>query len=449
MQAAQPHITINSRNGISTLVLILFHFVTHAQINCANDSTGLVPIVDLLTGSYEGYTGGLYPGGTNEVPAAHLDSGIAIANAIMPLNFDAEEDTMYGKVVFLALGGGSAQKSFNRFYSDFLDAGYFDSCVRIVNACMEEYDLRDMFGPVADDTYWKEVNDFLQQADVKKRQVQAVWMMTPAYTDTFTSTSAFIDTLSLAYINAIREIKVQFPNAQLLFLTGSPYGGYTDSTSWQSAALMEPASYLTDFAIRQTIAAQISGDTLLTYYGEEPNAPWLAWGANIWADGKNARAYDGLRWMCPADYDAEENGYVLAGSGLTKVSTRLYDFFTTSPVTTPWIFGLPYDCFTEIDTVEDDGETIDTAIIPEGEILWITQNPVKGVLKFTINLETDDKAQVYVFDMLGNEISEGVFNKIEQGRVYSIKLTESARAIYVLSVFIENRVYNKLFYLDN
>ena len=449
MQALAPHKSNLFRTGISTWVLILVHFVSGAQINCANDSTGLIPLVDLLTGTYEGYQGGLYPGGGNTIPAAHMDSGIAIANAILPLNFDGDADTVYGKVVFVALGGGSSQKAFNRFYSDFQNAGYYDSCVRIINACMEEYDLRDMFGPAADDTYWKDVNDFLQNVNVKKRQVRAVWLMTPALTDTFTTTADFIDTLSAAYVHAIHEIKNQFSNVDLMFLTGSPYGGYTDSNALQSAALLEPASYLTDFAIKQAIAAQISGDSLLAYSGDDPVAPWLAWGPNIWADGRNIRTYDGLRWLCPGDYDTDGNGYYLGGSGLTKISSRLYDFFTTSPVTTPWIFGLPYECFTEVDTVVDDGETIDTAIIPEDEVLWITQNPVKGVLKFTINLDTEDKAQVYVFDMLGNEVSEGVFNKIEQGRIYSIKLTESARAIYVLSVFVENKVYNKLFYLDN
>jgi hypothetical protein len=140
------------------------------------------------------------------------------------------------------------------------------------------------------------------------------------------------------------------------------------------------------------------------------------------------------------------DGSILAGSGLTKVSSRLYEFFTTSPLTTPWIFGLPYPCFTEIDSTT---ETIDTAVIPEDEVLWIVTNPVRGVVKFVINLETDDKADVFIFNMAGQEITEGVFNKIEPGKVFSIRTETQAHGLYVLSVFVENRVYNKLFYLDN
>lgn len=47
-----------------------------AQLNCANDSTGLIPIQDLGVGYYAGtYQGGLYPGGSNVPPNGHLKKG--------------------------------------------------------------------------------------------------------------------------------------------------------------------------------------------------------------------------------------------------------------------------------------------------------------------------------------------------------------------------------------
>lgn len=447
VKASMPSIQLTILKRISAAALILFHFGVYGQIDCENDTTGRIPIVDLLTSNYEGYQGGLYPGGTNAMPLAHADSGVAFANSLMPINFDGEVDTMFGKTVFLALGSASAGKAFNKFFTTYQNAGYGDSCLRIINACMEEYSLRDMYGANSDNNYWKDVNDFLQIADLKKKQVQVVWLMTPSYSDTVTTTSAYIDSMHNAYVDVLRKLKNELPNVKLLFISGLQYGGYTNPLAPNALSLMEPAPYLQDFAIKSVITAQIEGDTMLRYSGDEAEAPWVAWGPNFWADGRNFRDFDMLRWLCPGDYDMDANGFLLDGGGLEKISDDLYGFFTTSPMTTPWIFGQPYDCFTEVEIPEE--ETIDTAVIPENEVLWITQNPVKGVVKFTIDLETDDKAQVYVFDMVGQEVSEGAFYKIEPGKVFSIKLTEDARGIYILSVFVENRVYNKLFYLDN
>ena len=107
------------------------------------------------------------------------------------------------------------------------------------------------------------------------------------------------------------------------------------------------------------------------------------------------RDYDELRWLCPGDYDVSNNGIVLSGTGTQKIADRLFDFFTTDPTATPWIFGLPYDCFTEVDI--EDSVIVE---IPHDEVVYITQNPVKGVIKFIIDLETNEKASVFVFNAL-------------------------------------------------
>src|SRR5436190_1257934 len=50
--------------------------------NCTNTSIGAVPLMDLGTGTYQGHAGGLYGGGQNTPPAAHLASGLARMAAI-------------------------------------------------------------------------------------------------------------------------------------------------------------------------------------------------------------------------------------------------------------------------------------------------------------------------------------------------------------------------------
>src|SRR5215212_4329503 len=50
------------------------------------DSTGMIPLPDLGKGTYKGEQGGLYPGGANVPPAAHLKAGVKIAKSVRPLD---------------------------------------------------------------------------------------------------------------------------------------------------------------------------------------------------------------------------------------------------------------------------------------------------------------------------------------------------------------------------
>jgi hypothetical protein len=59
-----PVLFKNSIKRISIVALILFHFTVKAQINCDNDTSFLVPLVDLQIDTYLGFQGGLYPDGS-------------------------------------------------------------------------------------------------------------------------------------------------------------------------------------------------------------------------------------------------------------------------------------------------------------------------------------------------------------------------------------------------
>src|SRR4030095_1092004 len=82
--------------------LATFGFTAEAfGSNCAGTSTGLIPLTDLGTGLYQNVQGGLYAGGSNVRPPAHEAAGLAIANAIVPL------DTLCQPPPHGPLGGGT------------------------------------------------------------------------------------------------------------------------------------------------------------------------------------------------------------------------------------------------------------------------------------------------------------------------------------------------------
>jgi hypothetical protein len=89
--------------------------IINAQVNnCENDSTGFIPIVDMVTGKYMGYSGGLYPMSSNEAPAAHAKNGVYIAKTIEPLDKLGDVNWEHGRVIFIGMGNSLAGNAWNQ-----------------------------------------------------------------------------------------------------------------------------------------------------------------------------------------------------------------------------------------------------------------------------------------------------------------------------------------------
>src|SRR5712691_8534712 len=85
-----------------------------AASDCGNTTTGLVPLTELGVGYYQGKQGGLYPNGANTCPAAHLESGIQIANSIGPLKWNGKAKKK-GSIVLLSIGMSNTTMEFSTF----------------------------------------------------------------------------------------------------------------------------------------------------------------------------------------------------------------------------------------------------------------------------------------------------------------------------------------------
>jgi hypothetical protein len=57
-----------------------------ARGDCSLTTTGNTPLPDLGTGTYQGFTGGLYPSGADTRPSQHESAGLAMANQIKRLD---------------------------------------------------------------------------------------------------------------------------------------------------------------------------------------------------------------------------------------------------------------------------------------------------------------------------------------------------------------------------
>src|SRR5258705_204576 len=83
-------------------------------IDCTRDSTGMVPLIDLGSGTYFGFEGGLYAGGSNHRPAAHDAAGLSIAQSIGPLDTLGMPDPA-GRGVLISIGMSNAKQEFSTF----------------------------------------------------------------------------------------------------------------------------------------------------------------------------------------------------------------------------------------------------------------------------------------------------------------------------------------------
>ena len=75
----------------------------YAKAHPPRESTGLVPLPDLGDGKYKGEQGGLYPGGSNSPPNAHLRAGLQLFRHIVPLDRQGQASDS-GRIVLCTIG---------------------------------------------------------------------------------------------------------------------------------------------------------------------------------------------------------------------------------------------------------------------------------------------------------------------------------------------------------
>jgi len=317
--------------AVAFQVLLVLSVPAAAQeeaIDCSLTSTGLVPIPDLGTESYQGEQGGLYPGGSNQIPEDHQALGLWRAAQIVPRNSAGEPDPD-GTIGLLSIGVSNTRIEFRSFMRQV--EGGVDSDVALVNGSQPGEDVsrwQDI-----DSLAWTSVETILANNGVTAQQVQAVWIKLPDVVNGADQILPFPEDAAMyrdQLAVVVRNAMDRYPNLQVAYLSSRIYAGY--NTNGRPSP--EPLAYENGFGVKWLIADQIAGDmTLNTDERRGPvEAPWLAWGPYLWADGLNARS-DGLTWECG---QLQSDGIHPAPDGAAKVGDLLISHFETEPTATPW-----------------------------------------------------------------------------------------------------------------
>lgn len=293
--------------------------------DCGHTSTGLIPLNDLGTGTYLGYTGGLYPDGSNEIPPAHLELGLRQSERIVARDANGDPDPS-GLIGFVSIGVSNTKTEFDGFVEFVNRADGVNPQLVVVNGAQGSRAL-GAWAESSDANPWQNLDDDLQRAGLTAAQVQAAWIKLPANTR---GTVSLEDAEpELAELREVLHImNDRFPNLRVAYMASRVYAAYSPGEN------AEPKAYQHGFTIKWLIEEQIDGAAELN--ADEAagpvRSPWIAWGPYLWADGTTPRS-DGLFYECA---DLDDDG-IHPGEGVTqKVTALLFDHLSTHPTAAPW-----------------------------------------------------------------------------------------------------------------
>jgi hypothetical protein len=286
----------------------------NGPLPCSRGEAGFVPLTDLGSREYRGFTGGLYAGGSNSPPASYLALGRAAATKVVPRGPDGRASAN-GLVVLLSVGMSNAAAEFGAFVSLVPADGRTSRNVRLVDGAVPGFDARQIVSPR--NPYWALVVRRLAISGASAAQVQAVWLK-EAIERPSGRFPADARVLRDDLRTIVRILAQRFRNLQLVYLSSRTYGGYA-----RTPLNPEPYAYGSGFAVKWTITERMRN---------RAGRPWVGWGPYLWTDGTKGRA-DGLVWTCD---DVAPDGTHPSGSGMTKVAQLLLGFFTTDPTARSW-----------------------------------------------------------------------------------------------------------------
>lgn len=401
------------RSVAPVLLCLLASSAIFAQKDCSHDHLGNVPIVDLADGYFHGVRGGLYPGGSNERPAAHLAQCINNVSNIQPLDNYGSPDPSDGSVVMLGIGASNPMTEFQKFIE--FSEGYepVNDHLKIINACVGGQGIQKMYD--VDDTYWNGVMNRLEDDGLTKEQVQVIWIEqdnTNAYDTSFPGAANALTSDFRTLLMVIHEI---FPNVQICYVTARAYSGYAAPVDPDIAGgLLYPRDYYNGWALKFLIENVIENAPGYQTSGPAAQIPLVTWGSYHWTDGSTPRE-DGLFLDCETDLGPD--GLHLSGVGEYKMGTQLFEFFKTDTTARYWYYDEAYSGIT----------------VQKNETLRVYPNPsTGGNIQLTVpeNLRNNNSTWT-ILAMDGSALQSGW---LAGDAVANISVDELPAGMYMLRV---------------
>ena len=311
------------------------------RVGTGKETTGMVPLTELVDGKYKSQTGGLYGNGKNAPPASHQAAAQKELAKIRPLDPNGEPSRA-GRIVLVSLGMSNTTQEFSQF-KKIADADPNRSPNLVIVDCAQggqaaaqwaypdKYKRTDRRTGRQRPSPWVVMDERIKKVGATAGQVQLVWIkqaeMGPANLGEFPK-HAHVLQKNIAVI--LQKLKARFPNLRIAYLSSRIYAGYAGGP-----LNPEPYAYESAFSVRWLIEDQIKGKPELNYDPQkgEVESPLLLWGPYLWGDGVKPRQSDGLVWKRE---DLAGDGTHPSQSGRQKVAGMLLTFFKTDVNAKGW-----------------------------------------------------------------------------------------------------------------
>ena len=345
---SRQHVPSRVPRAAALLVFLVAVWSSVLRVSASESSLfSASPINDLGTGTYLGFQGGLYPGGDNSPSSDHLGAGLAHAGSVVARDTFGNPSPP-GKIVLVSIGMSNTTQEFCNANNpapcnswSFVGQATADPLVNhstlvLVNGAASGQSAATWNFPTA--ANYDRIRDTdLVPAALSEAQVQIGWVKVanPGPTASLPAGNADAYTLETQMGDIVRAMRVRYPNLQLVYFSSRIYAGYA-TTSLNP----EPYAYESGFAVKWLIQAQIDqrrGDFSDHRAGQlsDAVAPWIGWGAYLWASGATPRS-DGVTWQ-PADLSSD--GTHPSSAGQQKVGSLLLSFFKSDATSRPWFLA--------------------------------------------------------------------------------------------------------------
>jgi hypothetical protein len=278
-----------------------------------------------MDGKPTGFSGGLYPNGSNLRPAGHEAAGLELSRQIQPLTVDGQVDEIKGRILFISIGMSNTASEFEAFIRLAHQKTQLNPQLVLINGALPNQIAERWANP--EGIAWQELDRRITTYGYSPQQVQVAWVkLTNTGGGDFPQKAVALEA-DLQVI--VQHLKDKFPNLKMIFLSSRT----RSYTHWRGLS-PEPLAYETGFAVKWLIEKQIQGDPELNFDPKrgKVRSAFLSWGPYLWADGEKPRE-DGFRWLAS---DLAADCTHPSSAGAQKIAQKLWEFFSTDTISRDW-----------------------------------------------------------------------------------------------------------------